>query len=442
MIEKPRLKMTESELPGFYRLPIAERRSRVAQLAGLDRTQQQVLSGAQGLSTEQADQMVENALGVFGLPVGLCANLRINGRDRLVPMCVEEPSVVAAASHAAKLLRGGAGIRADVSDPLMIGQVQLLDVPDFAAAREAIMAARDELLSRANSNHPRLLAAGGGARDIELERLEPMSHDDPLGPMMIVHLIVDVRDAMGANAINTMCETLADRLAELSGGRACLRILSNLSDRRTVKVTGKVPISALGGKSSVSSESIARGIEEASVFAERDPYRAATHNKGIMNGVDAVLLAFGQDFRAVEAGAHAFASRNGRYTAMARWRRRGEYLVGEMEIPMAIGIVGGIAKVHPNVQVHMRVAEVESAAELAEVVAAVGLAQNLGALRALASEGIQHGHMRLHARNIATEAGATGDEVQKVASTIADQGSVNIRAARDVLARLRREAAA
>lgn len=333
MIENPRLKMTDSELPGFYRLPMPQRRELVAEIVGLDPQQQKVLSGVSGLSVEQADQMVENALGVFGLPVGLCANLRVNGRDRLVPMCVEEPSVVAAASHAAKLLRGGAGIVAEVSEPLMIGQVQLMDVPDLAAARAAIHGARDELLSRANSNHPRLLAAGGGARDLEIELLEPMECDDPLGPMLVVHLVVDVQDAMGANSINTMCETLADRLAELSGGRACLRILSNLTDRRVVRVTGRAPVDAIGGKSRLSSEAIARGIEEASVFAERDPYRAATHNKGIMNGVDAVLVAFGQDFRAVEAGAHAFAAREGdtrlwpdggfvAITSSVRWRSR------------------------------------------------------------------------------------------------------------------------
>lgn len=447
----------KSELPGFYRLSLAERRARVGELCGLDEAALKVLAG-NGLSAEQADRMVENALGVLGVPIGLCANLRVNSRDRLVPMAIEEPSVIAAASNAAKLLRGGSGIATEVSPALMIGQVQLLDVRDPTSAETAIARAKDELLAKANSAHPRLVGAGGGACDVEVHRLPPLDADDPVGPMLVVHIVVDVRDAMGANSINAMCERLAPRLEDLAGGRARLRILSNLTDRRTVRVRGVVPYATLerrggsdrggsdrGGdrreRGAADGRELARGIEEASVFAERDPYRAATHNKGIMNGVDAVLLAFGQDWRAVEAGAHAFAARSGRYTALARWRVRDEGLVGEMELPLAVGTVGGVARVHPAVCLARDIAGIDSAADLASLTAAVGLAQNLGALRALAAEGIQRGHMRLHARNVATEAGARGGEVQLVAETIARAGTVNLSAARSVLQRLRTAAA-
>jgi hydroxymethylglutaryl-CoA reductase len=433
--------MMTSQLSGYYRLSMEERRARLAELCELDGETLRVLSGEAGLSADQADQMIENALGLLALPIGLCANLRVNGRDRLVPMAIEEPSVIAAASHAAKLLRSGEGMVTEVTQALMVGQVQLLDVRDPTTAETAILKAKDELLALANSKHPRLVQAGGGAKDVEVRKLPPMANDDPVGPMLVVHLVVDVQDAMGANAINSMCERLAPRLEELTGGRARLRILSNLTDRRTVTVRGVVPFEVLEGRGCECASELARGIEEASVFAERDPYRAATHNKGIMNGVDAVLLAFGQDWRAVEAGAHAFAARDGRYTAMARWRVRGETLVGEMELPMAVGTVGGVAKVHPTVQAAMRIASIESAADLAGLTAAVGMAQNLGALRALAAEGIQRGHMRLHARNIATEAGARGPEVRQVAETIAAEGDVSLGAAQNALARLRTQAA-
>jgi hydroxymethylglutaryl-CoA reductase len=437
----------KSELPGFYRLPVHERRARIGALTQISDEELALLSPGSGLGEAQADRMVENALGVLGMPLGLCVNLRIGldgepPRDVLAPMAVEEPSVIAAASYAAKLLRAGGGVRATVSEPVMIGQIQVLDVPDAERAERAVLAAKDELLASASAGHPSLVAAGGGARDLEVRHLAPLDADDPCGAMMVVHLVVDVRDAMGANAINTMCERLAPRVAELTGGRVALRILSNLTDRRTVTVEGRVPFSALEGQGAQSGEALARAIEEASVFAERCPWRAATHNKGIMNGVDAVLIALGQDWRAVEAGAHAFAAKDGRYTAMARWRVErdgagGGALVGRMELPMAVGTVGGVIRVHPVVQVNRRIARIERAAELASIVAAAGLAQNLGALRALAAEGIQSGHMRLHARNVAVEAGAVGDEVTTVASAIADRREVNLRAAKEALAALR-----
>ena len=423
-----------SELSGFYRLALTDRRARVAELTGLSEEELEQLSAEGGLSDEQANRMVENVLGVMGLPLGLCVNMRVDERDCLIPMATEEPSVVAAASYAAKLLRAGGGVTTTVSAPHMIGQIQLLDVADPSSAEEAVLAAKGELLEKANSGHPRLVAAGGGAIDVEVNHLPRVDDDDPAGDMMVVHLIVDVRDAMGANAINSMCERLAPRIMELTGGRVGLRILSNLADRRTVNARGKIPLSALKVRGGQTAEELAQGIVEASVFAERDPYRAATHNKGIMNGIDSVLLAFGQDWRAVEAGAHAFAARHGRYTALARWRLIDGMLCGELELPMAVGTVGGVAGVHPSVQVTRRMARIGAAAELASITAAVGLAQNVAALRAMAAEGIQHGHMRMHARNVAVEAGASGDDVEAVAKTIADAGTVNLDAAKAALA--------
>ncbi len=426
-----------SALPGFYKVSIEQRRARLAEAVGLEPEALEVLAAGEGLSDDQADRMVENVIGVMGLPLGLCVNLLVDGQECLVPMCIEEPSVVAAASFASKLLRAGGGVATEVTPPLMIGQIQVLDVPRPEEARRAVLEAKAELLVRANKGHPRLVAAGGGAVDVEVHELAPLGPHDPCGPMTVVHLVTDVQDAMGANAINSMCERLAPRIEEITGGRVGLRILSNLTDRRRVLARGRVPFEVLQGRGGESPEALARSIEEASVFAERDPYRAATHNKGIMNGVDSVLLAFGQDFRAVEAGAHAYAARDGRYTALARWRVQGEALVGELDIPMAVGTVGGVTKVHPTVRVARRVAAIDHAAQLASITAAVGLAQNLSALRALAAEGIQKGHMRLHARNVAVEAGALGEDVDAVAKAIALRGEVSLAAAQAEL--LRRE---
>jgi hydroxymethylglutaryl-CoA reductase len=425
---------SSSELSGFYRLDMEDRRSRVAALTGMSAGEIESLSSEHGLNDEQANRMVENVLGVMGLPLGLCVNLLVDGRDCLVPMAIEEPSVVAAASFASKLLRAGGGVTTVVSPPHMIGQIQLLEVPDPQAAEKAVIEAKDELLSLANSGHPNLIAAGGGSIDIEVKHLPPLGDDDPAGPMLVVHLVVDVRDAMGANAINGMCERIAPRIVELTGGRVGLRILSNLADRRTVIARGEVPFTALEGRGGGSAALLARGIVEASVFAERDPYRAATHNKGIMNGIDSVLLAFGQDWRAVEAGAHAFAARGGRYTALSRWRVEGEALVGVLELPMAVGTVGGVSGVHPSVKITRKLARIGATSELASITAAVGLAQNLSALRAMAAEGIQRGHMRLHARNVAAEAGATGKAIEEIAESISASGTVSINAAKLAIA--------
>ncbi|MCB9642478.1 MAG: hydroxymethylglutaryl-CoA reductase, degradative [Myxococcales bacterium] len=413
-----------SAIPNFYKLSLQERREKLAEVLDLDEKAQEGLWGAQPLSIEKAEQMVENVIGLMSQPLGVCVNLQLNGRDHLVPMAVEEASVVAAASHAAKLLRAGGGIQAESTAPLMIGQIQLCDVPDIDHAIAQIEAQREALLQQAASMDPRLVEVGGGPRELHLRRLDPMEQDDPLGPMLIAHLVVDVRDAMGANAINTMCEGIAPRLAELSGGHSRLRILSNLADRRLVTVRGRIPFEAFckKGQSIEHGEAVALGIQEASVFAERDPYRAATHNKGIMNGIDAVLVATGQDYRAVEAGAHAYASQKGRYTALSRWRVRDGALHGEMTLPMAVGIVGGVIRVHPTAQAALKIMQVSTAQELAQIAAAVGLAQNLAAIRALANEGIQQGHMRLHSRNIAAEIGAVGAEIDRVATIMSQRG--------------------
>lgn len=395
-----------SDLPGFYRLSMADRVALVSAEAGLDARERAALSVEGGLRPEQAERMIENAIGVLGVPIGVCVNLRVDGRDRIVPMAIEEPSVIAAASHAAKLLRSTGGVVSEVAAPLMEGQVQLLDVQDPDRAETSVARARQRLLARANRLHPRLVAAGGGARDIAVHRLPPADEDDPLPAMLIAHLLVDVGEAMGANVINSMCEEIAGDLESLTGGRARLRILTNLCHRRIVTVRGSILFEALAGKSNACGADLAQGIMEASVFAERDPYRAATHNKGIMNGVDAALLALGQDWRAVEAGAHAYAAQDGRYKPLARWRVRRERLEGVLSMPMAVGLVGGILRAHPTVRTALRIACLRSAKELASTVAAVGLAQNLGALRALAAEGIQNGHMRLHARKLVSDANA------------------------------------
>jgi len=426
-----------SELPGFYRLDLPRRRAELAERAGLTLAEQRVVSGEAGLDGELADHLVENALGTFGLPLGLCVNLRVDGRDRLVPLAIEEASVIAAASHGAKLLRSGEGIGTVVGPAVQIGQVQLLEVPDPVAATRAILDARPELLQQANAGDPLLVRLGGGAQDLEVRHLPPDGPADPVGPMLIVHLLVDVRDAMGANLVNTMCERLAGPLARLAGGRARLRILSNLADRRLVRAVGRVPLALLAGKGEASPAALARGIEEASVFAGRDPYRAATHNKGIMNGVDAVLLAHGQDWRAVEAGAHAYAARAGRYTALARWRVAEGELVGELALPLCVGVVGGATAAHPFIPIARKIGGIISAAELSSCVAAVGLAQNLAALRALAAEGIQRGHLRAHARTVALAAGARGPEVAAVATALADAGELSAAAAGAELRRRR-----
>lgn len=375
-----------------------ERLATLAARAELTTHEQAVLQGAAGLDRRVADHMIENVVGVYGLPLGVATNFLINGRDVLVPMAVEEPSVVAGASYAAKLVRAGGGFRTSSTPPHMIGQIQVLDVPDPHAARSGLLAKDAELLAVADHTDPVLVGLGGGARGLEVRFIE----SSPVGPQLVVHLIFDTRDAMGANAVNTACEALAPHIEAITGGRAVLRILSNLADRRLVRAQCTVPAASLTttiDRHSIAGSDVASRIVEAYALAAADPYRAATHNKGIMNGVDAVVIATGNDWRAVEAGAHAYAARDGRYTSLSQWERtRDGDLTGTLEMPLAVGTVGGTGRTHPVPAVALKLLGVHGAGELAEVIAAVGLAQNLAALRALATEGIQRGHMRLHAR--------------------------------------------
>lgn len=418
-----------SRLPGFYKLPPAERVAAVGDWAELDESERAVLAG-QGLSPTQADLMIENVVGTYALPLGIAVNFLINDRDYLIPMAVEEPSVLAAISHAAKLIRAGGGFRAESTEPIMIGQIQILDIPDLEAARLAVLSHRDELMARADACSESIVAYGGGARGIEARPFP----DTPVGPMLIVHLLFDSRDAMGANTVNTAAEAIAPRLAELTGGRTNLRILSNLADRRTATARCTIPAAELT-LPDIPGADVARLIAEANAFAVVDPYRAATHNKGIMNGIDAVCIATGNDWRAIEAGAHSYAARNGRYTALTDWHVDGNGdLFGEITLPMAVGTVGGATKVHPTARVAMKVLAVESAGELARLLACVGLAQNLAAIRALSTHGIQKGHMRLHARQVALAAGAGEKQVQAIADRLVAEGSIRVERARELLA--------
>jgi len=374
-----------SRISGFYRLPLEKRR----ELLGLTRDKLAILDGG-GLDVATADRMIENVVGRYALPFAVALNFRVNGRDRFVPMVVEEPSVVAAASNAARMVRTAGGFTVEHDPPVMVAQVQLLDVPDPDEAAARIAGARAEIFALAEAEIASLCARGGGPRALETRVLSRPG--DPDGGMVVVHLDIDCRDAMGANVVNSVAEAIADRLAELATARAGLRILTNLSDRRCARVRARVPLEPLGGAD------VADGIVAASRFAELDPYRAATHNKGIMNGVDAVLVATGNDWRGVEAGAHAYAARSGRYLPLSTWRRQGEVLEGSLEIPMAVGTVGGALRAHAGARLALELCEVGSAAELGAIAAAAGLATNLAALRALATEGIQRGHMSLHRR--------------------------------------------
>ncbi len=419
--------MTSSRLPGFYRRSVADRADEIARLAGLTADERAALHG--GLDLEQADHMIENVIGTFALPLAVAANFVVNGRDVLVPMVIEEPSVVASASFMARLARDGGGFRAGTTEPEMIGQIQLLDVPDLDTARQGIAAETPALLALANGVNPSIVARGGGARGIETR----VFAESPVGPFLVVHVIYDARDAMGANAVNTVAEALAPALEKLTGGRAHLRILSNLTDRRRAWAACTIPLASLAFDA-FTGEQVRDGVVEAYAFAAVDPYRAATHNKGILNGIDPVIIATGNDWRAIEAGAHAYAARAGRYTSLSTWGRAADgALEGRLELPLAVGIVGGATRVHPAARAALKILNLGSARELAEVIAAVGLAQNLGALRALATEGIQRGHMGLHARQIAAAAGAVGDQIDSVAAQLVAEGQIREARAREIL---------
>ncbi|MCY4527165.1 MAG: hydroxymethylglutaryl-CoA reductase, degradative [Anaerolineaceae bacterium] len=417
MIENP-----SSRLPGLHRLDPVERLERVAEVAGLSDAERDLLAEGAGLDPLLAGQMIENGIGVFGLPLGIAPNFIVNGREMLVPLAIEEPSVVAALGNAARIFRAAGGFSADSDEPVMIGQIQLLNVADLETARTGIERARDEILARADALAGSIVARGGGARNLDL-RVFPQS---PVGPMLVVHIFIDCRDAMGANLVNSVCEGLAPLLESLSGGSANLRILSNLSDRRRARASCSLPAAELDG-SGQDGLNIARGIVEASALAEIDPWRAATHNKGIFNGIDAVAVATGNDWRAIEAGAHAWAARDGNYRGLSRWRLdENEVLHGSLELPLAVGTVGGATRVHPLAAIALKILGVSSARQLAEIMAAVGLAQNFAALRALATEGIQRGHMNLHARQLALAAGAPTEHVGEIAERMVAKGNIQL----------------
>ena len=445
-----------SRLEGFYRRSLDDRIAQISAWAGL--TPEETAGLADSIGLELAEIMIENVVGRFTLPLGIGANFLIDGQDYLVPMAVEEPSVVAAVSSAALLARSGGGFSTGSTEPVMVAQIQLLDVADACKATSTILASQEEILACADTS-PSLSRLGGGPQGIEVRHLP----ETPAGPMLIVHLLIDCRDAMGANAANTAAEAAAPLIERLSGGRAGLRILSNLSDRRRAWAEVEIPSGAFDSDD-FSGREVVRGVAEANAFAIADPYRATTHNKGIFNGVDAVLLATGNDWRAVEAGAHAWAARDGQYRALTDWHVRGcgdsESLYGRLEMPLAVGTVGGATRSHPSARIALKILGLDVTAEegprsdgecaggdagrdsrrrgarrLSEIVAAVGLAQNLAALRALATTGIQKGHMRLHARQVAVAAGAEGEAVEQIAGQLVAEGRIRVERAKELLRR-------
>ena len=427
--------VADARIPNFRALTPALRLEHIVRAASLTDDEAALLARPGALGVERANGMVENVIGTFELPLGVAGNFTVNGRDYLVPMAVEEPSVVAAASFMAKLAREGGGFEASSTGPLMRAQVQVIGITDPYGARLALLRARDEILAVANSRDKVLIGLGGGCRDIEVH----VFGDTPRGAMVVMHLIVDVRDAMGANTVNTMAEAVSPLVEQLTGGTVRLRILSNLADLRLARARVRLAPAVLATRER-SGEEVVEGVIDAYTFAAIDPYRAATHNKGIMNGIDPVIVATGNDWRAVEAGAHAYACRSGRYTSLTTWEKdTSGALVGTIEMPMPVGLVGGATKTHPLARLALKILDVKSAQELGEVAVAVGLAQNLGALRALATEGIQRGHMALHARNIALVAGATGDEIDHIAKQMAAEHDVRTDRAVALLDALRKK---
>jgi hydroxymethylglutaryl-CoA reductase len=417
---------SSSELAGLYKLPREERVRALQRAARLSDDEVKTISNTGGLPMDVADRMIENVVGGMTLPLGIATNFEINGKDRLVPMALEEPSVVAAASNAAKIARIKGGFHAITTGPVMIGQIQAVEIRDPHKARMNVLLHKEEMLAKANEQDPLLVSLGGGAKDVNARVISSLK-----GPMVIAELIVNTGDAMGANAVNTMAEAVAPLVEKYTGGKVYLRIISNLADRRLVRVSATFDKDALGG------EEVVDGIVYAYAFAEADPYRCATHNKGIMNGVVAVGLACGQDIRALEAGAHSYAARLGGYKPLTTWEKNDEGdLVGTLEMPMAVGLVGGASKVHPAARVAIKILGVKTATELSEIMGAVGLAQNVAALRALASEGIQRGHMKLHARSIAISAGVPTELVDLVASRMVSERKIRMDRAAEILAEL------
>ena len=417
-----------SRISGFYKMTLEERIKTLKEFAELTDDDVAILGKSAVLGMDRADHMIENVIGTFELPIGLVPNMTVNGKDVLVPLAVEESSVVAALANAAKMARSGGGFFTSSSGPIMIAQIQTVGVSDPFAAKLKILEKKEEIISRANEFDPVLVKLGGGCKEVEVRVL-----DSAVGPMVITHILVDTRDAMGANAVNTMAEGLAPLIEGWTGGRVLLRILSNLADRRLARARCIVKRDAIPP-----GPEVIDGIITAWAFADADPYRAATHNKGIMNGVSALVVATGNDFRAVEAGAHAYAARTGRYRPLTHWEKDQEgNLVGSIEMPLAVGLVGGATALHPMAKLVVKILGVKTAAELAEIAAAVGLCQNLAALRALSAEGVQRGHMSLHAKNIAVMAGAEGEEIDQVAAQLVNEGKVRVDRAQQILNEIR-----
>jgi hydroxymethylglutaryl-CoA reductase len=421
--------MTKATHSKFYDLTIPGRREMLQKWSDLDDETLDALCGIPGLTSVQADGMIENVVGLYNLPLGIARNFIINGREVLVPMVIEEPSVVAGASYMAKLVAANGGFTAISSESIMIGQMQVLDLADLDHAELAILQNRADLLQEASLIDPILQSIGGGFRDIVVRQFK----DSPIGAFLVIHFLVDVRDAMGANAVNTIVECLTPRIEQITGGRVHLRILSNLADQRLAKATCKISLADLAFND-FSGEDVQDGILAAWAFASVDPYRAATHNKGIMNGVDAVVVATANDWRAIEAGAHAYAARTGKYTSLSKWGKdKDGSLTGELELPMAVGVFGGATRVHPGAQAAIKLMRVKTARELAEIIVSVGLAQNLAALRALATEGIQRGHMNLHARQVAMAAGAKSEDVHRLAAQLVQDKQISVEHAQQIL---------
>jgi len=416
--------MNKSSLvSGFYKLDPRERLKFVSEFAGLSDEEVALLQNTGALPLDLADRMIENVVGAIPIPLGIGVNFLINKRDYLIPMAIEEPSVVAAASYAAKMVRDGGGFYTSSTPPIMIGQIQAVDVKNHYAAKMRVLQAKEEILKKANDQDPVLVSFGGGAKDLDAKIIHTTQ-----GPMLITELHVDCRDAMGANAVNTMAEAVAPMIERITGGHVYLRIISNLATKRLARAWCVVPKEAVGG------EEVVDGIVNAYAFAAADPYRAATHNKGILNGIIAVIIATCNDHRAIEAGAHAYAAKNGRYTSLSTWEKNenGD-LVGSIELPMAVGLIGGAVRTHPIARIALKILDVKTANAFAEVLAAVGLAQNLGALRALAHEGIQRGHMSLHARNIAVSAGATDELIDLVAEKMIKERKIRMDRAKELI---------
>ncbi len=417
----------DSRISGFYKLSREERVKKLAEILGIPVEELEPLVDPSKTDMEILEHMIENVVGSMTVPLGIATNFRIGSKDYLVPMAIEEPSVVAAASNAARMARPYGGFSATDTGPVMIAQIQSINVPAPFEAKLRIIESKDKILELANEQDPILVRFGGGAKDIRVRII-----DSSIGPMLITELIVDTRDAMGANAVNTMCEALAPMIEKIAGGKVLLRILSNLAELRLVRVRATFDKELLGG------EEVVDAIIAAWAFAEADPYRCATHNKGIMNGIDAVVLATGNDFRAIEAGAHSYAAMGG-YSSLTKYEKDAEgNLLGSIEIPMAVGLIGGATKVHPVARLSVRILGVNTAVELGHVIASVGLAQNLAALRALTSEGIQRGHMSLHARNVAATAGARGDLVDRVAEILVREKNVKVERAKEILKEIKK----